>query len=78
MNWNRRLLPLAIGWTLALLARTSLADPPSTPVDDVQDILLLTRPGPILVRLHIRVGDQPLHAAWRDVCGEDPSVYGYK
>jgi Ca2+-binding EF-hand superfamily protein len=57
---------LVLGAGFALSARILADEVPATPVDDVQDVLLLIRPRPTLVRLHVRIGDQPLHAAWRD------------
>src|SRR5258708_28619706 len=61
-------IALGLGWLIALLAPTALAGPTPTPTpaDDVQDLLFLGGPHPVFIRLHVRAGDLPLHAAWRD------------
>jgi Ca2+-binding EF-hand superfamily protein len=61
---------LVPGWLLALLVPALAAGATPTPADDVQDLLFLGGPHPVLIRLHVRVSDRPLHAAWRDAVGK--------
>ena len=52
------------GWLA--LGTSSTLGAPAGPADDVQDVLFLGRDRTVLVRLHVRIGDRPLNAAWSD------------
>jgi Ca2+-binding EF-hand superfamily protein len=63
-----RSMTRAFGWILGLVfvaswARVSVA---GETADDVHDLVFLGGAQTILVRLHIRIGERPLPAAWRD------------
>ena len=62
----RRILLATLSALLGLALLSPAAAPPTTPIraDDQLDYLFLGSDRPVLMRLHVRVGDRPYDSAW--------------